>query len=294
MAGIQSGRKLSLDALWQAVSFPFKNAIAVVRLGLLPVLISAVILYTASLMAPLIGGRSLLHIIRLMLDLVVASVVAVGIHRLILRTEQPEWTILRYRNYEIAYGATVLIFAGMTVAVRGVIQSLAASPVERGLIESLGRLIGWISPQLYIQLLVKGLSPGLVAIVVLLIGAVIWPTVRLALVFPHAAVTGQLSFSESWAMTRGNVWRLIGLIVLLAIIVCLIMALGLVITSTFFALNGPLGFVIFSLLDLVLGGLQFSMFVALISYIYKDLIQGLESIAPLPDFLPTPRPEPET
>lgn len=294
MAGIQSGRKLSLDALWQAVSFPFKNAIAVVRLGLLPVLISAVILYTASLMAPLIGGRSLLHIIRLMLDLVVASVVAVGIHRLILRTEQPEWTILRYRNYEIAYGATVLIFAGMTVAVRGVIQSLAASPVERGLIESLGRLIGWISPQLYIQLLVKGLSPGLVAIVVLLIGAVIWPTVRLALVFPHAAVTGQLSFSESWAMTRGNVWRLIGLIVLLAIIVCLIMALGLVITSTFFALNGPLGFVIFSLLDLVLGGLQFSMFVALISYIYKDLIQGLESIAPLPDFQPTPRPEPET
>lgn len=294
MAGIQSGRKLSLDALWQAVSFPFKNAMAVVRLGLLPVLISAVILYTASLMAPLIGGRSLLHIIRLMLDLVVASVVAVGIHRLILRTEQPEWTILRYRNYEIAYGATVLIFAGMTVAVRGVIQSLAASPVERGLIESLGRLIGWISPQLYIQLLVKGLSPGLVAIVVLLIGAVIWPTVRLALVFPHAAVTGQLSFSESWAMTRGNVWRLIGLIVLLAIIVCLIMALGLVITSTFFALNGPLGFVIFSLLDLVLGGLQFSMFVALISYIYKDLIQGLESIAPLPDFQPTPRPEPET
>lgn len=129
---------------------------------------------------------------------------------------------------------------------------------------------------------------------VLLIGAVIWPTVRLALVFPHAAVTGQLSFSESWAMTRGNVWRLIGLIVLLAIIVCLIMALGLVITSTFFALNGPLGFVIFSLLDLVLGGLQFSMFVALISYIYKDLIQGLESIAPLPDFQPTPRPEPET
>lgn len=294
MAGIQNGRKLSLDALWQAVSFPFKNAMAVVRLGLLPVLISALILYTASLMAPLIGGRSLLHIIRLMLDLVVASVVAVGIHRLILRTEQPEWTILRYRNYEIAYGATVLIFAGMTVAVRGVIQSLAASPVERGLIESLGRLIGWISPQLYIQLLVKGLSPGLVAIVVLLIGAVIWPTVRLALVFPHAAVTGQLSFSESWAMTRGNVWRLIGLIVLLAIIVCLIMALGLVITSTFFALNGPLGFVIFSLLDLVLGGLQFSMFVALISYIYKDLIQGLESIAPLPDFQPTPRPEPET
>lgn len=294
MAGIQSGRKLSLDALWQAVSFPFENAMAVVRLGLLPVLISAVILYTASLMAPLIGGRSLLHIIRLMLDLVVASVVAVGIHRLILRTEQPEWTILRYRNYEIAYGATVLIFAGMTVAVKGVIQSLAASPVERGLIESLGRLIGWISPQLYIQLLVKGLSPGLVAIVVLLIGAVIWPTVRLALVFPHAAVTGQLSFSESWAMTRGNVWRLIGLMVLLAIIVYLIMALGLVITSTFFALNGPLGFVIFSLLDLVLGGLQFSMFVALISYIYKDLIQGLESIAPLPDFQPTPRPEPET
>jgi hypothetical protein len=295
MAGIQSGRKLPLSIVGQAALFPFENFMAVARLGLPPALISAAILYAASLAAPLVGARPLFRILTLLLEVIVVSVVAVGIHRLILRAEQPEWAIPRLRDYELAYGATVMMFAAMTLVMKGAVQYLAANPAAQGLVQLLDKLIGWLWSDLYIHLLITGASPGRIAIIVLLVGVVIWPAVRFALVFPHAAVTGQVSFGVSWAATRGNFWRLIGVIVLLSIILYLLsMAFGLVIATVVLALKNLLGVFIVSLLGLLWIGLQFSMFVALISYIYKDLIQGPEPIAPLPDFQPTPQPKPET
>jgi hypothetical protein len=295
MAGIQSGRKLPLSIVGQAALFPFKNFMAVARLGLLPALISAAILYAASLAAPLIGAQPLFRILALLLEVIVVSVVAVGIHRLILRAEQPEWAVPRFRDYELAYGATVMMFAAMSLVMKGAVQYLAANPAAQGPVQLLDKLIGWLWSDLYIHLLIRGASPGRIAIIVLLAGVVIWPAVRFALVFPHAAVTGQVSFGVSWAATRGNFWRLIGVIVLLSIILYLLsMAFGLVIATVVLALKNLLGVFIVSLLGLLWIGLQFSMFVALISYIYKDLIQGPESIAPLPDFQPTPQPKPET
>jgi hypothetical protein len=136
-------------------------------------------------------------------------------------------------------------------------------------------------------------SPGLIAIIIVLIGATIWPTVRLALVFPHAAITGRVSFGESWAAMRGNFWRMIGVGALLAITVyLLLMVFVFVMAMLIAALKGALGAFIFSLLYLLLFGLQFSMFVALMSYIYMALLQGAEPIVPLRgDFPPPLRPE---
>jgi hypothetical protein len=295
MAGIQSGRKLPLSIVGQAALFPFKNFMAVARLGLLPALIWAAILYAASLTAPLIGAQPL-RILTLLLEVIVVSVVAVGIHRLILRAEQPEWAVPRFRDYELAYGATVMMFAAMTLVMKGAVQYLAANPAAQGLVQLLDKLIGWLWSDLYIHLLIRGASPGRIAIIVLLAGVVIWPAVRFALVFPHAAVTGQVSFGVSWAAMRGNFWRLIGVTVLLSLILYLpFMAFGWVIATVLIALKGFLGIFILSVLGLLWKGLQFSMFVALISYIYKDLIQGPEPIASLhSDFPPTLRPEPKT
>lgn len=64
------------------------------------------------------------------------------------------------------------------------------------------------------------------AALIVLIGFVtfLFIVIRLALFLPEVAVTGKFGFRAAWSMTRGNVWRIIGLsfLLLLAMIIAMI------------------------------------------------------------------------
>ena len=68
------------------------------------------------------------------------------------------------------------------------------------------------------------------------VGAV-FVLVRLALVLPITVLEGRYKFDQSWSLTRGNFWRLVGLWLVVLIPVLIILAIFNALTSPFAGLG---------------------------------------------------------
>ncbi|WP_088344495.1 MULTISPECIES: hypothetical protein [Rhodomicrobium] len=308
----ESGRKIRFGIAWEAVRYPFANIFGLLRLTLLPALISAALLYAAyrlfgspislQVETPEDIERFAKAIVPLTMPfwalcLFVSVIMAVGIHRHILRGEGLEWTLVPIRGYELAYAAVAGLFT-------------AATFIEQYLFHLVAGWFGIVTPpplggsgftaaQYDIVQFVKDASPALIATVALLTAVLIWAHVRLALVFPHAAVTGRISLSESWAAMRGNVWRFVVAALLMSILVFVVYLLTVLavavlgfVAVTLKALLAmtpqipyapdvvPVSVSVFTIILFLLSNwLLIGMIVAFVSFIYQDLVDGS---APVP------------
>lgn len=215
------------------------------------------------------------------------SLYIVGIHRLIVKGEEPRRFTLRFGRYELAYWGVAVLF-------------VLAFAVER---LALGSLIALTSAgsELVIATDVPGepdieaspfshLSPMAIAASAVSVAVIAWLHIRLALIFPHAAVTGRISPALSWHAMAGNFWRMVGagLLLLLGLIPIYAALIGLplllikwqVATAT----EGDpsmQGIAHLALLPGALAGfcLVVTVFAAFMSYVYKDLVDDADLAA---------------
>ena len=286
MASVQGNRKIPMDLAIKAVVFPFSNILGIIRLGLVPTLIASGVIYAAyRVIGPIewpmqsleeLGQRRqfLLPLSALLAVCfaIVGTLVAVGIHRLILHGERPAWTVIRIRKYELAYGAIVLTILAATYALGVAGRYVIGFPTPRdfAVIDS--------------NLGAFGAYARLVAVAIIGGGLSLWVYVKLILVFPHAALTGEISASRSWAAMRGNFWPFVAALLLLQFIsfpINLVYFLGIQIPLIGLLEGGRAGtsdpistLLVFSLASIPARALMFSMFIALVSYVYKHLVQG--------------------
>jgi hypothetical protein len=289
MASVQGNRKIHMDLVIKAVIFPFNNILGIIRLGLVPTLIASGVIYAAyRAIGPIkwptqsIGELGQLTQVLLPLSAllsfcsaIVGTLVAVGIHRLILHGERPAWTVIRIRKYELAYGAIVLTILAAAYA-----------------LDAAGRFIfGFPKPGDLAVIASKLDAPGtraLIAAVAMIGGGLfLWIYVRLILVFPHAALTGEISARKAWAAMRGNFWRFVGASLLLGLIslpIHMVYLWGIHLPLIHWLEGGRVGIgntsdpistmLVFGLISIPVRGLVVSMFIALVSYVYKHLVQG--------------------
>lgn len=295
---------LSIGIFKRAFMFPFRNPGAVLRIGLFPALITLAVIYIlfSSVVPQFSGGapedemRQLTETMRWIgipiqiLYVVIVSIFAVGIHRLIVRDEYPGWTIFRFGRYELAYAAMLLFFFVLYLvqqyAFLGVAWALGMVPAS--LLEPYPT-----DPQAVLATYRQVMTPQLIGLLVVVVAISVWINVRLALAFAHAAVTGQLSLSASWNAMRGNFWRFVVAFLILAVIVIIVYFVAgtlLTLAGTFLwiAVYGPpeppadpmpidsmlnTMFWVYVIMIPVMGFFA-AMFIALLSYAYKQLVEG--------------------
>jgi hypothetical protein len=295
---------LSIGIFKRAFMFPFRNLGAVLRIGLFPALITLAVIYIlfAGIIPQFAGGtpedqmRQLMETMRWIsiplqiLYIVVVSIFAVGIHRLIVRDEYPGWTIFRFGRYELAYAAMLLflfvLYLVQQYAFLGTAWALGMIPAS--FLEPYPA-----DPSAVMASYREVVTPALIGLLVAFVAVSLWINVRLALAFAHAAVTGQLSLSASWNAMRGNFWRFVAAFVILAVLVVIVyFVAGIVLTlaGTFawMAVYGPpeppadpmptqnmlnTMFWIYVITVPVMGFFS-AMFIALLSYAYKQLVEG--------------------
>ncbi len=296
---------LEIGIFKRAFSFPFRNFSALLRLALIPGLIALLLSYL--IVSPIVSQIGSLTeekdlqkfiddfvrigiVLRIIFG-VVLVILAVGIHRLIVMGEYPNWVILRFGRYELAYAAMLLFFVMLYLAEQylflGVAWALGLIPAVL-----LSPFPSISDMQSLAEAQQQFMSPIVVILFIPYLLVVLWINVRLALTLAHAAVTGELSLTTSWEAMRGNFWRLIAAIILLALVAVLVyFVLGTIVTLVAGGLlvgfgehapqiaapspgpHGPLmlGFAFFALMMPVYG-LLLAMFIALLSYAYKELV----------------------
>lgn len=171
MASVQGNRKIPMDLAIKAVVFPFSNILGIIRLGLVPTLIASGVVYAAyraigPIEWPMQSLEELGQLTQVLLPLsvllsfcsaIVGTLVAVGIHRLILHGERPAWTVIRIREYELAYGTILAAGDALNVADGfifpfpkpgdlAVIASKLDAPGAHALIAAVGMIGGGLSP----------------------------------------------------------------------------------------------------------------------------------------------------
>lgn len=295
---------LSIGLFKRAFMFPFRNFGALLRIGLFPALIALAVIYVlfSGVVPQFSGGtpeeemRQLMQTMQWIgiplqiLYIVIVSVFAVGIHRLIVRDEYPRWTIFRFGRYELSYAAMLLFFFVLYLvqqyAFLGTAWALGMIPAS--LLEPYPA-----DPEAVMATYRQVATPALIGLLIAFIAVSIWINVRLALTLAHAAVSGQLSLSASWNAMRGNVWRFIAAFVILTIIVIIVyFVAGTLLTiagaAIWIGVYGPPEppadpMPISSLLNTLFWtyvimipvmGFFSAMFIALISYAYKQLVEG--------------------
>ena len=302
MASIYGRPKLRIGVWKEAFAFPFRNFFTLLQFSLVPMLIavavSAAILYYASpfnmpistldeLQRYTESKNTALNAISFVTT-IFGLVIAVCIHRLIVRGERPGWIIVRFGRYEIAYAGAILVYILVILALLIPIVASVAASVFFGLVPAeVFTMSGPVAPDVAERLKVPGLLFALGVLVTVIV--VWWVQVRLALIFPHAAVTGRISLGVSWKAMKGNFWRFVAAILILGLVSLLlwavvggaILALAVSYFGSFLSLaaNDPaqIGNMLYVMLlaqicMLPLYVFGFSMFVALISYIYADLV----------------------
>lgn len=286
MVGIQGDRKIHMNLAIQAVMFAFKNLTGLIRLGLIPAILAGAVVYAAyGAIGPIKWPpQSIeefqqfwqfvfpLNVLLSVCSAVVGTFVAVGIHRLILHGERPAWTLMRIRKYELAYctiGLEMLVVS-YVLRVLGQAVGLFPKPVD---FTAVGAKLAPFSVHALFGVIIS----------VILGGLMLWIYMRLILIFPHAALTGEISFRKAWAAIKGNFWRFVGALFLLGLVTMPIY--GILVFGIEFPLIRLLGggvnanasdpisaMLLFGLVSTPIQGLMFSMFIALISYIYRDLV----------------------
>jgi hypothetical protein len=291
-------KKLSLSIASEAVTFPFANFGVILRLGLIPSLIGIAVVYGIFLYLWPQGDiqnlefsdpQRLEHIQRvndaLYLTSIVADVIifvifvifAVGIHRFIIREERPSWLIFRAKRAEIVYATCAIILYVLTIAV-ATLPILIRNIVVHGV--GLDKLsLEYVMNLEYspVTLFFQFDTFGIIYILVIFTAVLFYA--RFALIFPHAAVEGRISFGTAWQMLSNNFMRLLQIIILFGIYIIIIeIILSIIVLPIMFFLI-PRGdmFDFFNQSILITGvanlvyGIITAMLIALVSYTYKEL-----------------------
>ena len=190
MSVTDNGRALRDNVVCDAIDFAVDNFNALMRLGLVPMLGAFLLSHLAALVY---SGL----VINQILYGVAGVIFAVGIHRMIIGDENPNWILFRFRRQELAYTGLVLLcilLAGFGMYLKQSFTSLFGSTTD-----TLIYGIRFKAP----------LTPALVVLGGSSAALAIWVFLKLVLVFPHAAITGEISLGQSWNATTGNFWRLL-------------------------------------------------------------------------------------
>jgi len=308
ISDVAQPRKLPLSVAWRAVAFPFAHFYALMKLGLLPSLISFAIYYGAfrllwphredprSLTGPkymeywqeLQNALSVSSILADIFGFVVFVIFAVGIHRYIIDGERSGWVVFRFRVYEIVYAISLIALYLLTNAI-----SLGPILIYALLFEnfSLSELNFYQFkytergvPILVYPIIIAVSDTGIFGIIygLIFIASVIL-YVRFALAFPHAAVTGKLSLGFAWQALKGNFLRFVTALILFLLMFSIFYIIHFAVTFAWMMLflehEIPISSFDFfnefalsaSVLTFIYGFIA-AMLVALISYTYRELI----------------------
>ncbi len=158
------------------------------------------------------------------LSLLFSAVLTAAVARSVIRPEEKRFGYLRLGRDELRIlGATLLVALLMFGVVMG---GTALVSVFVGLAASMG------APFLILPAVLAGLGGAAVAV---------WLAVRLSLVAPMTFTEKKIAIKESWAMTKGRFWPLLGMAVLAGVMSMLV---------------GLLGSIVIAPLNLIFGGLE--------------------------------------
>jgi hypothetical protein len=129
----------------------------------------------------------------LVLGLAVLSVMAAAIYRLIFRHDDPRFGYLRLGSDELRLMGLTLIYIGITIGL------VFAVSMASAIIVALAAMVAPMA-QAFLSM----------AAVVFSLGVVIYVLVRLSLAPVITFAERRLSIFESWNMTRGYFWQLLG------------------------------------------------------------------------------------
>ena len=188
-----------------AYQFLLREAGTILRLSWFPLLIVTIIQYFA-MRAQFAAMRSAFEsgnvgalnmnfpmwqwqIANIVVALLGSAIVAVALHRVILLGDRKPGRFLY-----VAFGKVELLFALLPIIL--MVPIIVVSFLAFGLgITLLPKSASWVA---------------FVGLFLMWVGAV-FVFVRLALVLPLTVLEGRYNFSQSWSLTRGNFWRLVGL-----------------------------------------------------------------------------------
>jgi hypothetical protein len=266
--------KLDLGIIQDAVLFPFRHPFAVLRLGLVPilifltatqVLISHLILFASEMTSSSWIAAGLSTVLLLLVYPVLTAAFAVGICRLILKGETPRWTVLGLGRNERAHAGVVLLLLLLTVALQTVFAG-----------------VGWIAAIVHdagfgFRALI-GL--GFAVVSAALFALAFWVYMRLALTLPHAAMSGERSLRTSWNAMDGHFWRFAAALLIVSglgamlslLLMAPIMIAGALATEVLAPDYGPWFLTVRMIMLMPVTLLILSMLIALIAYAYRDLV----------------------
>lgn len=266
--------RLDLGIIQDAFMFPFRNPLAVLRLGLFPVLIVLtaahvaiylLILFASEMTSSGLVVSGLWTLLLLLVYPLVISGFAAGVCRLIVKGEAPGWSVPQLGRRERPCAAALLVFLLLTVGA----QALFAG-------------IGWIGEVVHEAegrfAALTGLAFAALSAAAFL--AALCVCLRLVLILPHAAVTGEVSLKTSWDALDGNFWRFAAAIVILsglgAVFSLLLMApimIGGALASDVLAPDyGPWFLTVRMIMLMPVTLLMLSMLLSLAAYAYRDLV----------------------
>jgi hypothetical protein len=296
MASAQRRKLPVWSTVKRAVVFPFANLGALIRIGLMPALLSFAVSYAGAralwpqnvqLTTPqdvtqLLGQLQIAALPGSIADGFVLVILAVGIHRLIIKDERPGWILVRFGRYELAYALSLLILAGGWLAI---LLPLSFGGFLPAYMPAPG---GFAGPGAVLDDSAGLAFLAFVIALLILIPLTIWLSIRLTLAFPHAAVTGRLGLGVAWQAAKGNFWRLVGAFVLTLLVIFLIDVPALLLLSplvdtllgstklsaTPFAFD-EMGWdwLLLEAFMMPVHGITTAMMVAMMSYAYRELVE---------------------
>lgn len=158
------------------------------------------------------------------LSMLFSAVLSTGVARAVIRPQEGRFGYLRLGRNELrillAMLAVGLLMLGVTVGGMGVASVLGGLAAEMN------------TPLLNLPAVLVGLAT---------VGVSIWLAVRLSLVVPISFAEEKIALKESWVMSKGRFWPLLGMAVLAGVMSMLV---------------GLLGSIVIAPLNLIFGGLE--------------------------------------
>lgn len=257
-----SKRDHSLEPTLAAIGFVCRKASIILWIGIPPALLSLIVTYAIhrewipgalfEINAPSRLPPSMAWV-ETIVDGICLTLFAVGVHRLVLRQELVAGIPLRLRRYELAYAGTLILFAAAETLIVLIVG---------GIVSALGEPV----PAQWMVVLTAA------APVIIIVG--IWVHIRLALIFPHAALTGRIDPRPSWRAMRGNVYRFFAGAVVLGLFCAAVQIPILLALTELDRYWTNAAWVMFAgpVIIVMLRGLAVAMIIAFVSYTYQALV----------------------
>lgn len=197
--------------LRDALAFPWKHPVAVLRIAAIPVLVlvaSSLALEMTQLGDSEFAGWSLFFV-----ELIASAWLAIGIHRLVLLgSRDGGW------RFDAQGRKRAAVFTAFLLATWLLFGGLGDLLYQFGIVwlwESLPLQVAWWERM--------GVYAGVLTVVSI---AVAWFFSRICLLFPAVAVDERAGLVTAWRLSRGNVWRLAVITSMMPVVLLIIVELG--------------------------------------------------------------------